>query len=121
MSLPVLDFLILRDVVAEPIERVKIAQFADGYSDPKRSGINPVVERWTLKIVIKPVDFVRFQVFISAVGKTNPFEWISPHPTNPTVKKWFIKEYSYEYRDRENNKDKEWIWTLKIEQTFNYG
>jgi phage-related protein len=119
MPLPTLNFPILREVLSEPIERVKVAQFDDGYETRRKSGINPIVERWTLKVVINFTNKASFKTFLDAVGKHSPFLWASPQ--DATVKKWLIDDYGYEYRDHEEDRNKEWIYTLKIKQTFNYG
>jgi phage-related protein len=117
LPLPTLTgFPILRDVVAEPIERVAIAQFDDGYEMRRKSGINSSAEKWTIRLVISNALSTDFNTFIDSVGKHSPFYWTSPRSNVP--KTWFIDEYSYEYKYREDPKMEEWIWTLKIKQTF---
>ena len=71
------------------------AQYGDGYVSRRPDGINTLMEFWTVRTPMRPVDEVQaLEAEIIALG-ANSFAWTPPHET--VSKQWVLEPYQWEW------------------------
>ena len=70
-------------------------QFGDGYKARRPDGINTLMETWTVRTPLRPIDEVQdLEDEIIALGP-NSFGWTPPHET--VEKQWVLEPYQWEW------------------------
>ena len=71
------------------------AQFGDGYKARRPDGVNTLMETWSVRTPMRPIDEVQdLEAEIIALGPSS-FPWTPPHET--VAKQWVLEPYQWEW------------------------